>query len=68
MPSIFHNFLPFKVKKYSPDSEEIEPRPGLEPLDDPFDQPYDFPKTETELEELMEEELSEFHHSNMTFW
>lgn len=68
----FARFHPFSISRRSersvPDME-IEPRPGLEPEDDIFDQPYRFdqpdqPREETELEEI----ISEYHHSNMTFW
>jgi len=63
MSNSFRNFLPFKIKKYVPDVDDIESRPGLEPLDDIFDKPYDYPDLPPE-----QEEIPEFHHSNMTFW
>lgn len=63
MSTSFHNFLPFRTEKPVPDMDEIEPRPGLEPLDDLFDEPYDFPDKDPEPEAI-----PEFHHSNMTFW
>ncbi len=68
MASHLKIFLIFIRYKSTDPSISFAPRPGLALPDDTFDLPYRFKTPEPKEIPIFEEELPEYHHTNMNFW